>query len=430
MKKRTILIIIILTTISLLGIVVVQLFWVKDAWQLKEEQFNNRIRVALKTVVNRMAEEQNLQMEHSGIMLFCPDTIAGNLTPQVLHLDTAKLYAYVDEELASVGIDADYDLAIFSKDRKDVLTNGRGNLHRLLETPHRVSLSCLNARNPYFLSVFFPDEKQIIINKMTLLLILSTLFLLIVVFSFGLAIITLLRQKRLSEMKTDFVNNMTHELKTPISTISVSSEMLMNPAIVHTPDKVEKYAGIIFDENTRLRNQVEQVLQIAIIDRSKFRLKMKKLDVHKLIESNVEGFMITVSERDGRVNTELNASKQTIEGDLVHMTNILRNLLDNAAKYSEGPPVITVATENKNQSVVISVMDKGIGISKEHQKHVFKKFHRVSTGDIHNVKGFGLGLYYVKTMVERHGGEIKLKSEPGKGSRFDIVLPLIRADRG
>lgn len=224
-------------------------------------------------------------------------------------------------------------------------------------------------------------------------------------------------------MKTDFINNMTHELKTPISTISLSSEVLMDDSNAPDPQRLKQYATIIFNENNRLKTQVEKVLQLAALDNKNIPLKMEVLDVHRVILQAVDAVQLTVNERGGNVICNLNAEEATIQADVVHITNVLYNLLDNAIKYSAEDPNITVSTRNENHHLIITVADKGIGISKEAQKHVFDKFYRVPTGNIHDVKGFGLGLYYVKLMAEEHNGKISVESTPGEGSRFILKLP-------
>lgn len=225
-------------------------------------------------------------------------------------------------------------------------------------------------------------------------------------------------------MTTDFVNNMTHEFKTPISTISLASEMLLKPSVTESSDKVNKYANIIYDENSRLKSQVEQVLQIAVLDKGTFSLKKSEINIHEIVELAIDNFEMLIKQREGNVTKHLNATHFNINADPIHITNIIHNLIDNANKYSPEKPDISVSTWNENNGIVVSVQDKGIGISHENQRHVFKKFYRVHTGNIHDVKGFGLGLYYVKTIVEAHSGTIRLFSEIKKGTRFEIFIPF------
>lgn len=225
-------------------------------------------------------------------------------------------------------------------------------------------------------------------------------------------------------MKTDFVNNMTHEFKTPIATVSFTSEMLQKENIRTNPEKVAGYADIIFTESQRLKNQVDQVLQVAILDKKDYSLKLQPVDVHQLINQVVERFEIVVSERNGHIMKRLNAAGNIITADAQHITNVLNNLFDNANKYSPEKPEITISTHSDRKGIMITVDDCGIGMSDRDTREIFKKFHRVSTGNLHDVKGFGIGLFYVKTIIEAHGGWIDVKSKPGKGSTFLVWVPF------
>jgi len=225
-------------------------------------------------------------------------------------------------------------------------------------------------------------------------------------------------------MKSDFVNNMTHEFKTPISTISLASEMLLKPEVYDFPTRTKRYAGIIHDENLRLKQQVEQVLQIAILDKGDYRLNIREFDAHEAIKSCLKNFELIIRDKGGFLKSKLSANQSIVNADYNHFVNIINNLLDNATKYAQGYPEIQVITKNIGAVLVVEVHDKGIGISSENLKYVFRKLYRVHTGNVHDVKGFGLGLYYVKTMVEAMGGLVKAKSELKKGSVFELHLPV------
>jgi two-component system phosphate regulon sensor histidine kinase PhoR len=217
---------------------------------------------------------------------------------------------------------------------------------------------------------------------------------------------------------------MTHEFKTPIATISLTSELLTKSSVLGDEAKIQRYAKIISDENTRLQNHVEQILSVSMLERGNFRLKIKELDVHALISEVVGNYELAIKERDGELKTHFCANKSLIHADKSHLTNVILNLLENANKYSPEKPWIRIGTQNTEDGITISVEDRGIGISVENQRHIFKNLYRIPTGNIYNVKGFGIGLYYVKTIVETHGGHIILKSEMNKGSRFDVYLPF------
>lgn len=225
-------------------------------------------------------------------------------------------------------------------------------------------------------------------------------------------------------MKNDFVNNMTHEFKTPLATISLASEMLLRPEVAESPDKSKKYAKIIYHENQRLQQQVDQVLQIAVLDRGEYSLNKTEFNVHDAIKMCVRNFEITIRNRAGFISSKLRAEDSILFNDYHHFVNIFNNLLDNAAKYSTDYPEIQILTKNIDGQFVVEVHDKGIGIAKENLKYVFRKLYRVPTGNVHDVRGFGLGLFYIKTMTEAMGGSVNVRSEFKRGSIFEIHLPL------
>jgi len=278
--------------------------------------------------------------------------------------------------------------------------------------------------NRAFLVVDFPGKSHYLLQKIWLTMVSSGILVLIIVLCFGYSIRIILQQKKLSLMKNDFINNMTHEFKTPIATVSLATEALQDKDVSQSDDMRKRYIKMIQDENRRLGAQVERVLQIAAIEKQDFNLTLEHLDMHALIQSLVENIKIQVESRGGRITTVLSAAMCEIKGDETHITNCILNLLDNANKYSPDSPNIIVRTESNQHTLMISVQDHGMGMSKETQKHVFEKFYRLPTGNRHDVKGFGLGLSYVKSMVEAHQGSVSVDSTPGKGSTFIITLPL------
>jgi two-component system phosphate regulon sensor histidine kinase PhoR len=422
MNKGKIRLIIILTSITLVGALITQLLWVNDAWQLKRDQFDGKVKIALKSVVNQILTSEELYPEDiSGI-----DSVLFSEHQEILTVvDPHILDSLILEEFAWMRLKDNFHYGVYRNDDSlFVIGNFSGWEEALLDSEHWVSLTCLCESEAYLLSVIFLNQESMILGQMIILPVMSGLFLMVLIFSFFFTIYSLFRQKKLSDIKTDFVNNMTHEFKTPISTISVSSEMLTKEAVVNDPERITKYAGIIYNENLRLKNQVERVLQIAIIDKGEFNLKMKKLDINNIINRCINNFEVVLKDRNGKVCFEPDEGVQYIEADEVHFFNIINNLLDNANKYTPENPKITISTAINKGKIKISISDNGIGISKEDQSHIFKKFHRLQSGDIHDVKGFGLGLYYVKTMVEAMGGTIEIKSEKNKGSRFNIYFSI------
>lgn len=273
------------------------------------------------------------------------------------------------------------------------------------------------------LSLVFPERKNYILRSMSILLGASMLFSTIILFTFALSIFFIIRQKKISEMKSDFINNMTHEFKTPIATISLAADTIANPKIIGDKDRIRHFIGMIKKENRRMNNQVENILQISSIDRHDIDFNFQHIDIHSVIERSIETIGIQVEEKNGNIFFFPEAENPFIEGDREHLTNLVHNLLDNANKYSPENPEITVRTEVVNNSLMISFEDKGIGMTRSVQSKIFERFYRQTRGNVHNVKGFGLGLSYVRAIIEAHKGHIELFSEPGKGTRFEVYLP-------
>jgi two-component system phosphate regulon sensor histidine kinase PhoR len=253
--------------------------------------------------------------------------------------------------------------------------------------------------------------------------ILLIVILIFAFFAFSLSII--IKQRKLSEVRNDFINNMTHELKTPIATIGLSSEMLMKNDLSNDPEKIKRYAGIIYKENKRLENQVERVLNVAKLDKDKVVLTKSSINIHELLQEVKDNFEFNRSEKGGLIEMELNATDETIRADEVHFSNVLYNLIDNAVKYCEVEPLIRIKTRNEQKNFVIEIADNGIGIPREDISQIFDKFFRVHTGNRHDVKGFGLGLYYVKIILEAHKGTVDVKSAIGKGTTFILKIPKV-----
>ncbi len=423
MKKNHYKLLIIIASFSLVGVVFTQLYWVKKAVNFKEEQFNNAIMIAMKSVVNQLLEIHNDSTMQRMKVKGCNCIMDLKTIDDVVDANT--LQKLLKKEIKCFQINRDYVYGVYNKQSAHFKMGAYAdNRKELINSSHQVSLDCVYKPGDYYLSIYFPNQKSKLLLQMAGWLSLSALFLIVVVFSFYFTVSTLMRQKKLSEMKTDFVNNMTHEFKTPISTISLASEMLLRPNVYESPDKTRKYAHIIFDENARLKNQVEQVLQISVLDKGDMKIKPKEMDVHKVINKLRDHFVLSLKELKGTLTLKLDAEKSVIVADRVHVINLISNLLDNAKKYSREVPKIVLSTKNVKDGIKIIVEDNGIGISSEHQKQIFKKLYRVPTGNIHDVKGFGIGLYYTKKMAEAHGGAITLHSELGKGSRFEIFLPF------
>jgi two-component system phosphate regulon sensor histidine kinase PhoR len=345
----------------------------------------------------------------------------------IFRINQAELNHILKSELESRGITLDYIYGIV--DRRDntiVLTNlKKGNRADLLETGFLVKLFPNDVfPSSQYLTIRFPSQTGFLLRQIWFTLLSSVLLVLLIVFAFYYALMTIIRQKKVSDIKNDFINNMTHEFKTPIATVSLACEALRDPGISKNETFFNRYVGIIQSENERLGRQVEKVLQMATLEKQDFKLKMEKTDVHEIIEKVINNTRIVVEKRNGRLIKIMNAKEHELITDQVHLINILNNLLDNANKYSPEIPEITVETRNAESKIIIGISDKGIGMSKDVLNRIFEKFYRVPTGNLHDVKGFGLGLAYVKTMSMALGATIEVKSQPGKGSTFELSFQL------
>ncbi|MBA4408386.1 MAG: HAMP domain-containing sensor histidine kinase [Bacteroidota bacterium] len=347
-------------------------------------------------------------------------------------IDVNTLGRLIKSELKRQGINLDFKCALKSfpagEERfifGDKSYNSKQQTeYQALLFPHDDDLK------PNWLFVYFPKRNTFLMKETGFLVIPTFVLTAMLIGIFVFTILIILRQKKLSNIKNDFINNMTHELKTPISTISLASQMLRDNTVTNTPKTIEHISGIIFQESKRLTTQVEKVLQMAVFNEGKLKLKFKEVNMNNLINSVVLNFELRVRSKNGALTSELKADPAIIKGDEVHITNVLFNLLDNAVKYSKNEPKIIITTELKDHFLVVSVKDQGIGIQKEHVGQIFERFYRVPTGNIHDVKGFGLGLSYVKIITEAHHGQIKVESAPNKGTKFMIYFPINADNHG
>jgi two-component system, OmpR family, phosphate regulon sensor histidine kinase PhoR len=339
-------------------------------------------------------------------------------------LDTAQVKTLLKSQLFERGITQDFELGLLNEGGEIIGIGPVPDANILKSQGIQAKLfpnDILGKDN--FLYVYFPYKNNHVLRQVWLPISSSLVFILVIIFCFVYAIQVILRQKALSDIKNDFINNMTHEFKTPLATVSLAVEALQDPEL-STQDKFRaRYLGIIKDENKRLVSQVEKVLQAAALDKKDFKLKIETINLAELLESSLDHISLQVEKKGGRIEFFNQLRHPEIEGDAFHLTHIVNNLLDNANKYSKEVPLIKVHAVDDGDRAIVTIEDNGIGMSKEAQKKIFDKFYRVPTGNLHDVKGFGLGLSYVKTMLEAHHGEIYVHSEPGKGSKFTINLP-------
>ncbi|WP_017733117.1 sensor histidine kinase [Nafulsella turpanensis] len=548
MKRQKIYILIALMSLALLGLIAFQLYWIRNAIQLSEQQFEQEVQQALTEVAQRLEKQEVISLSvgssysfrynnhgkeataarrdrerkgsHPRVQIYSrqgnpylelmedslalppppiPDTVPGENFPErppvpleewmssrleslqdrrqqleeqlrnmeekkriardiQQHLREKQQYANVvisqffqenepieerinQQQLDTLlhktfqehGVGAAYEYGVINIPQRKLVYYSAEVPQELVESPYKAALF----PNDFFgsqsiLAVSFPNKTGYLLKQVGFTLASSALLMLTVIGCFAYAIHTIFRQKKLSEMKNDFINNITHEFKTPIATVSMACEALSDPEVSQQPNILQRYLGIIREENVRLGHQVEKVLQIARLDRQRLELKPEALNVHELIERMAEKQQLQLESRPtgnrGRIHLQLEAEDPIIEADAMHLNSIISNLLDNAIKYSPGEVEVKISTTNIRHgagepALQLIVEDKGIGISRENLSKIFEKFYRVPTGNIHNVKGFGLGLAYVKFSVEAHNGSIRAESKPGQGSRFIVQLP-------
>lgn len=344
---------------------------------------------------------------------------------KTLELDNKEIEYTLNQALAYTNIQTPYEYAII---KNGIVQNGKfkkSQKNDFLKSKYSVRLFPDNIiRQDIVLSVIFPERTNYLLGSMVWILGGSMLFSLFILATFALSLYFIIRQKKVSEMKSDFINNMTHEFKTPIATISLAADTIVNSRVINDEVSIRHFIGMIKKENSRMNKKVETILQIASLDKKEIEFKFENVSLHTVIEHAIDTIEIQVHQRNGKINLNLNAEEPYLYGDFEHLTNLVSNLMDNAIKYSPEVPDITVTTKNGDKGIILSVEDKGIGMTKAVQSKIFERFYRQSSGNVHDVKGFGLGLNYARSIIEAHKGHISVFSEPGNGSRFEIFLPF------
>lgn len=470
MNKKFIILVIILVSIALIGLMTIQVYWIRNAVLVKEVAFARSVEEALSNVAFKlekmeMEERVRRQMEFTSKgpdHLQALDSISkglfeefstvntqasferfvqkSKLTQEVLdymmnlrkvipikeRIKERVLDSLIDVELQHTGIRTTFEYGVFniSGNKMVFQKTGKYPSKLLSDESYEQSLFRYDIQgSSNFLLVYFPNERNFILSQMGFLLIVSVAIILIIIFAFFFTISTVFRQKRLSEMRSDFINNMTHEFKTPISTISLACEALKDKDVVKTESLFDNYIGIIGEENSRLKSMAEKVLQTAIIEKGELKLRTEWVNPDEVIKEAVKKIKMQVESKGGQILLDLNAKDIKLKADKLHLTNVILNLIDNANKYNLNIPEILISSEEDDQGTNIYVQDNGIGISKINQKKIFDKLYRVPTGNVHNFKGFGLGLNYVKAVVDKHSGKISVSSELNRGTTFKIFMP-------
>jgi len=437
--KKIFPIITVLISLSLLGLIFFQFLWIKSARDAKNKQVEENVIRSLNDAGERLTEDKVslVTLPQRNELIFPGDRI--QLQP--FKLSVVQRFSKDDIiEILRTAFNKNnlrhfpFEFAITENaiSGKQVLSDNFYSLYQDTMTNKSYVISLLppsgsnyeNLVNEEMLCVIVPNQKNIIWQEMFWFIMGAILFTLIITTAFFITIRTLLKQKKLSEIKSDFINNMTHEFKTPLATISLAVDALKNEKVKGNAEKTSYFTNIIKEENKRMNKQVETILQAALLDKQEVQLNLKKLPAHDMITSALNNITLQVEEKQGKLEVHFDAEKDMILADEVHFTNLINNLLDNAVKYSKEPLEIKLSTSNSGNQLKIKIEDNGIGMNKETVNRIFEKFYRAHTGNIHNVKGFGLGLSYVKTMVEAHHGTIKAESILGKGSTFTVTIPL------
>ncbi len=344
--------------------------------------------------------------------------------PIYQRVSNEELKASLQKELENRGIDTPFEFAVFAGNYPTKLRSKKFN-NKQKET---LTVPIFNndlGRTKYYLKVYFPDKQGYIFSNIKKPLFMAVTFIILIILVFGFALYQMIKQKRISEIKTDFINNMTHEFKTPIATINLALDAIKNPKIIGSKDDILKYVKMIRDENKRMHAQVENVLRISKLEKNQLDISKDVVDIHDLLDDAVSHVELIVKNKGGYIKKHYSAILSEVLGNDLHLTNVFVNILDNAIKYTNGAPKIDIYTENAGNNIIIKIKDQGMGMTKNVQKQVFDKFYREQKGNIHDVKGHGLGLSYVKKIIENHNGTVTVESEKGKGSTFIIKLPLI-----
>jgi two-component system phosphate regulon sensor histidine kinase PhoR len=472
MNRRITISIIIMISFALIGLMLIQGYWIRNAYRVNQANFIRTIHESAYDViiglekremarelersrryigeakeyqnaidsVNRMMlqQMQSIRTRKDLEVFYNKFFLARDLMEEMIiipeqvpierKVSKAMLDSMITASFTGRDLNTPVEFGIFSTSHDSLIYQKTGEYRKKLLDPqasfHFEMYPDDMRTNPDLLMLYFPKERQYLIGRVWSMLLISLVLIVIIILSFTYTFLMFNRQRKLSELKTDFINNMTHEFKTPVSTISLACEALNDKGIKKSEELYHNYIQIISEENLRLGLMAEQILQSAKLEKGDIVLNRELTDIHDLLNEVIKSISIQVEIKDGRITKNYRALKSMLEVDRIHMSNVFMNLLDNANKYTPNRPQITVTTANLVRGMIISFEDNGIGISKSDQKRIFEKLYRVPEGNVHNFKGFGLGLSYVKTLVEKHGGQVRLESELKKGTRFEVLLPL------
>lgn len=418
MKRGTFRLVIILAILSIVGISTIQVYWFGQAFNTESDNFHREVTSALHKVANRFFElNESAVPSNNPIRQLSSNYYAVMVNDEI---DANLLEYLLKEEFEKRDLILDFEYGIYNCTSDEMVYGNYVSVSNELVEESSTLPKWEN--QAYYFGVNFPNRSSTLLNRLGIWIFSSSVLLLVIIF-FAYALFVIIRQKRLSEIQKDFINTMTHEFKTPISTIAISAGVLKNPGIVNEPERLLNYATIIDNENSRMKKQVERVLQIATMDDSDIQLKLENIQIEELIEDVIRG-MVTEKHDQPSIKIHFEGAIPLLSIDKLHISNVFYNLFDNAIKYCKGKPIVNVRIYNDSSNLRIDVIDNGIGLDSEQATKIFGRFYRVPTGNIHNVRGFGLGLNYVKLILEAHQGSIEVQSQLEAGSTFIITLPI------
>ncbi len=421
MPSRTIRTIIILGSLAIAGIIFIQGYWVSRTLDIQEEDFHQTATIALRKVAEAISLYNESELPKTNLIIQrSSNYYSVNVNSSI---DANILEDYLFQEFEKASLNTVFEYAVYDCSSDQLVYGNVCNIDE--DSKEFVRSQNLPKFNDliYYFVVKFPERGSFIADSMRQSILFSIIALLAIAF-FAYAMWVILRQKQLTELQKDFINNMTHEFKTPISSIKIASEYIHNEKSIQSNERLVKYANIIREQNERLNNQVEKVLNIARLEKDQFELKKSKIDLVEKLNSIVNNEKLLLSKSSASIKFETQLSEAYIKADELHLNNIISTMIDNGIKYNTNVPELTIGLNQRDEnSFLLSIADNGIGIRKEMQKKIFEKFYRIPTGNLHDVKGFGLGLFYVKNITEGHGWNISVNSEKGKGTRFKIIIP-------
>jgi two-component system, OmpR family, phosphate regulon sensor histidine kinase PhoR len=437
--KRTFPVIIVLISLSLLGLLLLQGSWLKNLLEVREVQLYNKIssegyRVA-EDLYKSVYGGQIMRPRQGGIgfnsgfhlRLLKQPTIDEKFSAQDVHAKLEKVFVTKEWrnlifEFAIISPTAELEMMSsgFETAFKDTINNKQVVIPIFPNSENSLD----DAASYEQLIVIIPNYEEQVWASLRWIIIVAAIFMIIIIAAFYVTVRSLLNQKKLSEIKSDFINNMTHEFKTPLATISLAVDAIRNEKVRNNPEKMDYFSGIIKEENIRMNKHVETILQAALMEKQELELRKEETHMHDMLDQVLDNYQLQLQNKNGQVNKLYNAKNDLAAVDPVHFGNLLSNLVDNAIKYSKETIELKISTHSTNKQLIIRIEDNGIGMSKETVKRVFEKFYRAHTGNLHNVKGFGLGMSYVKTVIDAHKGKIRVESTVGKGSAFTIEIPL------